>query len=312
MEQKQPWESNCKHQETSYNNIKMSSEDEEIYKMSSEDEMSPPAKKAKTTKTKTAQPKLDPNAQADVVFRKGKIEGLQFSSAGVLLTHETDENSFYLSQDDLKEILNKRGGKYVSNVSKSTTIFILGDMEREGEVGKKGKRDPSEVYKWEGSKKYKDLQQQLSSKTSNIRQMGFEEFMAWFDLEEACFLYSRIAQFDASRFPPGIGRTRTRLFGATLMREGTEKEDPHHLYRPRDRPSLFLPGFRAKQAAKLEASKHLGYKRAVIPESERIASASSSSSSSAAVQEGADQGQENNNDDDDDADDDSTDTDDDD
>ena len=231
--------------------------------------------------------------------------GLQFCSAGILLTHETDENTFYLTQEDLREILNERGGKYVDNVSKNTTVFILGDMQRE-EGRKKGK-DSTEVLAWEGSKKYKDLQQQLSFKTNRIRQMSFEEFMDWYSLDETCFLNSRIAQFDAARHPPGIGRTRTRLWGATLQDSETSE-----LCRPRHFKWLYLPSFRAKKAEKLEASKHLGYKRAVIPESERIASAlSSSSSSSGQVQ---DNNNNNNNDEEEEKekeeeDDDSTDTD---
>ena len=76
-----------------------------------------------------------------------------------MLTHETEENSFFLTQEDLKEILNNRGGKYVNNVSKNTTIFILGDMEREDER-KKGKESSEATTTWEGSKKYKELQAQ--------------------------------------------------------------------------------------------------------------------------------------------------------
>ena len=43
--------------------------------LSDGEEILPAAKKAKTETTKKEQPKLDPNARSDDVFRKGTIAG---------------------------------------------------------------------------------------------------------------------------------------------------------------------------------------------------------------------------------------------
>ncbi len=101
---------------------------------------------------------------------KGTIQGQQFSAAGLLLTLETAEYSFYLTLDDLKKIITARGGKYVDGVSKNTTVFIRGAVERS---------DGMKTGNWQGSKKQKEVEDQLARTTGTpMKQMSFQEWVS--------------------------------------------------------------------------------------------------------------------------------------
>ena len=91
------------------------------------------------------------------------------SSAGLLLTLETEDYSYYLTIDDLKKIINKRGGRYVDSVTKNTTVFIRGAVER-NEGMKSGN--------WIGSKKFKEVEQQLTRAGTAMKQMSFQEWVS--------------------------------------------------------------------------------------------------------------------------------------
>ena len=65
---------------------------------------------------------------------------------------EDDDTSFYLSQDDFKEIVQDAGGKFGASITGKTTIVVLGALEKEWSA--------KEPDLWTGSGKEKALTKQ--------------------------------------------------------------------------------------------------------------------------------------------------------
>lgn len=143
-----------------------------------------------------------------------RIKGITFACGGVLFTKDTLTESFHMTIENLKLVIESVGGKLQTGSPNSKTdIFIEGNLDAE--------RTKSEPDKWSGSGKQIALQGLMDKNLEQpILVLSFQQFLMHFNLERECFLNSNVADFtDQKRHtakPPGT-RTRGDLFGVGLV-----------------------------------------------------------------------------------------------
>ena len=149
-----------------------------------------PQKKARKENTTV----LKKDARA-LVFSSPTMEGIQFSSHGMLIVQETLDFTYWLSHEDLAKIIHKHGGRYVrtplpsrstpassppssspppptsspltchpsqvDTVSSKTTAFIIGDTARDVKKFCKGAKRGEPISSWVGTSKHAAVEAQL-------------------------------------------------------------------------------------------------------------------------------------------------------
>ena len=108
---------------------------------------------------------------------------------------EDDDTSFYLSQDDFKEIVQDAGGKFGSSITGKTSILVLGALEKEW-----SKKEPD---LWTGSGKEKALTKQKTIGTGP-HVVTLERFIEFYDDKYTCESNVNVA---------GANQRRTRAEG---------------------------------------------------------------------------------------------------
>jgi len=129
--------------------------------------------------------------RAKKVTRKGPevlttLKGLRFASVGPLLFKETLEESWFLSNDSLGEMIKEGGGFHggAASLSAKTDIVILGNMSRL----RSKKKDT-----WTGSKQ--QLQLEWLQEHGNIETLTFDEFLDRFHIRNLLTGASTISSF---------------------------------------------------------------------------------------------------------------------
>ena len=172
------------------------------------------AKKAKTT------PSVVPAAAAGGAAAAVSFRNRQFASKGLLIVKETDDYTYYLTQEDLKSIIEnvskkeRPPGKYIEHVSKNTHIFI-----EEGALDREFTKKCADT--WKDSKTKTDLDKALKSDHPPVV-MKFVDFMKAFKVERECFDECHIASFKDKKGtkkikPPGKQRNRGSLMSYSLI-----------------------------------------------------------------------------------------------
>lgn len=148
------------------------------------------------------------------------LDGVAVAHAGSLVYREDDDTSFYLSQDDFKEIVQDAGGKFGSSITGKTTIVVLGALEKEW--------SSKEPDLWTGSGKEKALTKQKTIGTGP-HVVTLERFIEFYDdkysLRREVESNVNVACFKGANQPPHK-RSKGHFFSRTLYWNKQPGEDP--------------------------------------------------------------------------------------